>query len=95
MLNKEVASSKKGWNDVTFTTPYTLDFTKAEGVMLGFTYTQKKGSTPECYAISLQNEGTVVPTYVTMEGSNELYAFSSEKYGNLAIQAIVEKRLSS
>lgn len=91
VAEQEVASSKKGWNDVTFTTPYTLDFTKAEGVMLGFTYTQKKGSTPECYAISLQNEGTVVPTYVTMEGSNELYAFSSEKYGNLAIQAIVEK----
>ena len=91
VAEQEVANSKKGWNDVTFTTPYTLDFTKAEGVMLGFTYTQKKGSTPECYAISLQNEGTVVPTYVTMEGSNELYAFSSEKYGNLAIQAIVEK----
>lgn len=91
VAEQEVASSKKGWNDVTFTTPYTLDFTKAEGVMLGFTYTQKKGSTPECYAISLQKEGTVVPTYVTMEGSNELYAFSSEKYGNLAIQAIVEK----
>jgi len=91
VAEQEVANSKKGWNDVTFTTPYTLDFTKAEGVMLGFTYTQKKGSTPECYAISLQNEGTVVPTYVTMEGSNELYAFSSEKYGNLAVQAIVEK----
>ncbi|WP_455082920.1 Omp28-related outer membrane protein [Prevotella aurantiaca] len=91
VAEQEVASSKKGWNDVTFTTPYTLDFTKAEGVMLGFTYTQKKGSTPECYAISLQKEGTVVPTYVTMEGSNELYAFSSEKYGNLAVQAIVEK----
>ncbi len=91
VAEQEVANSKKGWNDVTFTTPYTLDFTKAEGVMLGFTYTQKKGSTPECYAISLQKEGTVVPTYVTMEGSNELYAFSSEKYGNLAVQAIVEK----
>ena len=91
VAEQEVANSKKGWNDVTFTTPYTLDFTKAEGVMLGFTYTQKKGSTPECYAISLQKEGTVVPTYVTMEGSNELYAFSSEKYGNLAIRAIVEK----
>ena len=91
VAEQEVANSKKGWNDVTFTTPYTLDFKKAEGVMLGFTYTQKKGSTPECYAISLQKEGTVVPTYVTMEGSNELYAFSSEKYGNLAVQAIVEK----
>ena len=91
VAEREIASTKKGWNDCTFSTPYTLDFSKVEGVMLGFTYTQKKGSSPECYAISLLKEGTIEPTYVTMEGSSKLQAFGSEKYGNLTVQAIVEK----
>mgnify|MGYP001681880159 FL=1 len=91
VAEREIASTKKGWNDCTFSTPYTLDFSKVEGVMLGFTYTQKKGSSSECYAISLLKEGTIEPTYVTMEGSSKLQAFGSEKYGNLTVQAIVEK----
>lgn len=91
VAEREIASTKKGWNDCTFSTPYTIDFSKVEGVMLGFTYTQKKGSSPECYAISLLKEGTIEPTYVTMEGSSKLQAFGSEKYGNLTVQAIVEK----
>lgn len=91
VAEREIASTKKGWNDCTFSTPYTLDFSKVEGVMLGFTYTQKKGSSPECYAISLLKEGTIEPTYVTIEGSGKLQVFGSEKYGNLTVQAIVEK----
>ena len=91
VAEREIASTKKGWNDCTFSTPYTLDLSKVEGVMLGFTYTQKKGSSPECYAISLLKEGAIEPTYVTMEGSSKLQAFGSEKYGNLTVQAIVEK----
>lgn len=91
VAEREIASTKKGWNDCTFSTPYTLDLGKVEGVMLGFTYTQKKGSSSECYAISLLKEGAIEPTYVTMEGSSKLQAFGSEKYGNLTVQAIVEK----
>lgn len=91
VAEREIANTKKGWNDCTFSTPYNIDFSKVEGVMLGFTYTQKKGSSPECYAISLLKEGTIEPTYVTMEGSSKLQAFGSEKYGNLTVQAIVEK----
>lgn len=91
VAEREIASTKKGWNDCTFSTPYTLDLSKVEGVMLGFTYTQKKGSSSECYAISLLKEGPIEPTYVTMEGSSKLQAFGSEKYGNLTVQAIVEK----
>lgn len=91
VAEREIASTKKGWNDCTFSTPYTLDLSKVEGVMLGFTYTQKKGSSSECYAISLLKEGAIEPTYVTMEGSSKLQAFGSEKYGNLTVQAIVEK----
>ncbi|WP_157766835.1 Omp28-related outer membrane protein [Prevotella intermedia] len=91
VAEKEIASSKKGWNDCTFSTPYTLDLSKVEGVMLGFTYTQKKGSSPECYAISLLNEGTIETSYAAMEGSSKLYKFGSEKYGNLCVQAVVEK----
>ena len=49
VAEQEISNAKKGWNDVTFTNPYTIDFSKVEGIMLGFTYTQKKGSTPECY----------------------------------------------
>lgn len=91
VAEKEIASTKKGWNDCTFSTPYALDLSKVEGVMLGFTYTQKKGSSPECYAISLLKEGAIEATYAAMEGSSKLYKFGSEKYGNLCIQAIVEK----
>ncbi|WP_061869337.1 Omp28-related outer membrane protein [Prevotella intermedia] len=91
VAEKEIASTKKGWNDCTFSTPYTLDLSKVEGVMLGFTYTQKKGSSPECYAISLLNEGTIETSYAAMEGSSKLYKFGSEKYGNLCVQAVVEK----
>ena len=91
VAEQEISNAKKGWNDVTFTNPYTIDFSKAEGIMLGFTYTQKKGSTPECYPISLQKEGTIEKVYAMMEGGQDLYEFGSEKYGNLAIQAVVEK----
>ncbi len=91
VAEKEITSTKKGWNDCTFSTPYALDLSKVEGVMLGFTYTQKKGSSPECYAISLLKEGAIEATYAAMEGSSKLYKFGSEKYGNLCIQAIVEK----
>lgn len=91
VAEKEIANTKKGWNDVTFETPYTLDFSKVEGVMLGYTYTQKKGTAPECYPISLLKEGTIVITYGAVEGSAKLYDFGSEKYGNLCVQAIVEK----
>ena len=91
VAEQEISNAKKGWNDVTFTNPYTINFSKAEGIMLGFTYTQKKGSTPECYPISLQKEGTIEKVYAMMEGGQDLYEFGSEKYGNLAIQAVVEK----
>ena len=91
VAEQEISNAKNGWNDVTFTNPYTIDFSKAEGIMLGFTYTQKKGSTPECYPISLQKEGTIEKVYAMMEGSPDLYEFGSEKYGNLAVQAVVEK----
>lgn len=91
VAEREIVNTKKGWNDCTFSTPYNIDFSKVEGVMLGFTYTQKKGSSSECYAISLLKEGAIEPTYVTMEGSSKLQAFGSEKYGNLTVQAIVEK----
>ncbi|MBF1460975.1 MAG: Omp28-related outer membrane protein [Prevotella pallens] len=91
VAEQEISNAKNGWNDVTFTNPYTIDFSKAEGIMLGFTYTQKKGSTPECYPISLQKEGTIEKVYAMMEGGQDLYEFGSEKYGNLAIQAVVEK----
>ena len=91
VAEQEISNAKNGWNDVTFTNPYTINFSKVEGIMLGFTYTQKKGSTPECYPISLQKEGTIEKVYAMMEGGQDLYEFGSEKYGNLAIQAVVEK----
>ena len=91
VAEKEIASAKKGWNDVKFDTPYKLDLSKVEGVMLGFTYTQKKGSSEECYPIALLKEGTIEITYAAMDGSTQLYDFKSTKYGNLCVQAIVEK----
>jgi len=91
VAEREIASTKKGWNDCTFSTPYTLDLSKVEGVMLGFTYTQKKGSSEECYPIALLKEGTIEITYAAMDGSTQLYDFKSTKYGNLCVQAIVEK----
>ncbi|GAB6976277.1 hypothetical protein JCM15124A_11840 [Prevotella falsenii] len=89
VAEQKIENTKKGWNDVTFNTPYTLDFSKIEGVMLGYTYTQKKGESEECYPISLLKEGTIVTTYVEFNG--KLYTFDSEKRGNLCIQALVEK----
>lgn len=90
VAEKEIASAKKGWNDVKFDTPYKLDLSKVEGVMLGFTYTQKKGSSEECYPIALLKEGTIEITYAAMDGSDQLYDFKSTKYGNLCVQ--VSKR---
>ena len=42
VAEKEITSTKKGWNDCTFSTPYALDLSKVEGVMLGFTYTTEE-----------------------------------------------------
>ncbi|WP_028897376.1 Omp28-related outer membrane protein [Prevotella sp. HUN102] len=89
VAKQELATTKKGWNDVTFSTPYTIKLKDVDGFMLGYTYTQKQGQTTDCFPISLIKEGTIVETVVNMKG--KWYKFGSTEHGNLSVQAIVEK----
>jgi len=77
-----------GWNQVTFSSPVTLDFSQYEAI--GFTCTYKQTSSN--YPISAVEEGTVYDTYLygTLGGSTNYYDIGLSSYGNLSVQAIVE-----
>ncbi len=92
LAQQDVASTEAGWNQVELTNPFTISTDGIVGLMLGYQYRQIKGSTTNCYPISVVKEGNILASY-TNAGSltnNQWQDIGLSEYGNLSIQAIVE-----
>lgn len=85
------ASITAGWNEVTFNTPVTVDFTQVGGLLVGYTYNQV-ASGDASYPISVVNEGDICPTYVYGNLGQGLgwYNPGISNYGNLSVQLLLE-----
>lgn len=85
------ASITAGWNEVTFNTPVTVDFTQVGGLLVGYTYNQV-ASGDASYPISVVNEGNICPTYVYGNLGQGLgwYDPRISNLGNLSVQLLLE-----
>lgn len=75
-----------GWNDVTFETPYTLDLTGIEALLMGFEYVSVNGK----YPLSFAGPETITFVYGNLGQGTGWYNLGSTG-ASLSIQAIVEK----
>lgn len=88
-----VDDPKAGWNEVTLTTPYTIDTEKIGGLLLGFSYTQLNTNdgqyyNDECYPLSIVDNGH---DYALMlSGHTTSGEWSNLGAANLSVQAFVE-----
>lgn len=85
----KVSNSKAGWNTVTFDKPFTLELSKIKNIMMGYDYKQ----TTSNYPISMVNEGVQCYSYLygNLGQGTGFYDYGLSSYGNLSVQAIVEK----
>lgn len=85
------ASITAGWNEVTFNTPVTVDFTQVGGLLVGYTYNQV-ASGDASFPISVVNEGDICPTYVYGNLGQGLgwYDPRISNLGNLSVQLLLE-----
>ena len=60
---QDVATTVTGWNQVELTDPFTISTDGIVGLMLGYQYKQIKGSTTNCYPISVVDEGNILTSY--------------------------------
>ena len=81
--------SAMGWNMVSLTTPYQIDLSAIEGLMIGFDYRQTSSN----YPLSYVELGEPAPTYcyITYNGQTGWFNVGTEDYGNLSLQCVVEK----
>ena len=89
LAEAKIESTVVGWNEVSFDTPFTLDFTAYDNVFIGYDYTQ----TSKNFPLSVSLDGVVCQTLMYGnfgEGLNWWDTGFSD-YGNLCVQAIVEK----
>ncbi|MBO5186962.1 MAG: Omp28-related outer membrane protein [Prevotella sp.] len=78
-------SAVVGWNTVTLSTPYTLDFTGIDYLLLGFEYVQSSGK----YPLSFAGEETRTAAYANFGEGVDWYMLDGAG-GSLSVQAIVE-----
>ena len=88
-------TSAVGWNTVTLATPYTLDMTGIDVLLMGFEYVQSNANNgqtynAECYPLSMA--GPASPSFIYGNYGDGLgwYNIGSESYGSLSVQAVVE-----
>ncbi len=96
LVEQLVESTVAGWNEVVLDAPVTISADGIQGLLIGYQYRQKSGNTTDCYPISVVESETVLPSYTYAPGvvtGWEDIGLSS--YGNLSVQAIVEKEYSS
>ena len=93
LVQQSVTGAKAGWNQVQLNNPVTISTQGIVGLMLGYQYRQIKGDTDACFPISVVDEGTILDTYTsgTALTGGEWQDLGMSAYGNLSVQAIVEK----
>lgn len=90
------STSPAGWTTVELSTPWTVDMTQYEALLMGFEYTQGSSSSDSSYPLSMVNEGVVQNVYVYGNlGQGEGFYNLGSDYGNLSVQAIVEGTYSA
>ncbi len=83
----------KGWTTVLFDEPWTIDTKGYNAFLVGFTYTQKTGTTSDCTPWSLVKLGSIESTYVygNLGSAGETwYNAGTNTLGNLGVQIMVE-----
>ena len=93
LVEQAVSSTVVGWNQVELATPFTINTEGIVGLLLGYQYKQIKGSTNASYPISVVDQGTILDTYTNAGSltSDQWQDIGLSSYGNLSVQAIVEK----
>lgn len=92
LVEQTVPITQVGWNQVELANPITIGTDGIVGLMLGYQYKQVKGDTDASFPISVVDEGTILSTYTYGSvTSNQWQDIGLSTYGNLSVQAIVEK----
>lgn len=95
LIEYPVETSTAGWNDINFgEDAFRLDLSNVALLLMGFDYKQTSNNFP----ISVVNEGLICPTDLYGNpGNNGLgyYDIGLSNYGNLSVQAIVEKNYAN
>lgn len=78
------SANAAGWNEITLTSPYTINLTSTQGLFIGFEYQQTAGQ----YPLSAVQVGDIYPT-LWKNGLN-WQDLGLDSYGNLSIQCVVE-----
>lgn len=88
MISWDCNVSEVGWNVVELPTPYQLNLSEGEKLMIGFQYEQKANQKP----LALVKVGDIYDTYQYKKaGSMYRWALAGlTPYGNLCVQCIVE-----
>jgi hypothetical protein len=88
LLSWDCNVSEVGWNVIELPTPYQLNLSEGEKLMIGFQYEQKANQKP----LALVKVGDIYDTYQYKKaGSMYRWAVAGLKpYGNLCVQCIVE-----
>ncbi len=86
-VSEETVTTQKGWNDVTFATPVTVE--EGNRYLVTYSYQQDKGAYPLAvdYYIdpSYAQDGGF---YMSMDGKN--YSSQGKSFGNLCIQLVIK-----
>ena len=91
---RTLGNTSAGWTEVTFNAPVTVDFSKINGLMIGYTYTQV-GSGASARPISMVDEGDfIAESYMYGNFNTEYgtgwYDIGLTNYGNLSVQLLLE-----
>lgn len=94
---KAVGTGTAGWNTIMFDESEQFELSSSETYLVGFSYKQKKGSTNDCYPLSLWENSSKVGNFMffgTLSDGQGWYNIGTS-YGALSVQLIVEGQLSS
>ena len=73
-----------GWNEIELTTPYDINLSSDQSLLIGFDYRQTNSN----YPISAVDVGEIYPTYLYYQ--NSWQDVGLDAYGNLSVQCVVE-----
>ena len=79
--------SAVGWNEIVLETPYEINLSSDQSLLIGFDYRQTSSN----YPISAVQVGDIYPTYLYYQ--NQWQNVGMESYGNLSVQCVVESDL--
>lgn len=98
IVSQETDFNTVGWNEVELTEPVTLELSKYQYILLGFDYVQGSTRTNNSYPLSYVQKGAKTYSsyiYGNLGNGTSWYNIGTESYGNLSVQAVVEKEFDS